>query len=41
MPRPFIALRVSDVKTVNKVIISIMSAITQTKPTKHMEPLCF
>ena len=34
--------RVSDLKILdNKVVIPIMSPIKQTKPTKHMTPLCF
>ena len=33
---------VSDIKILdNKVVIPIMSLIKQTKPTKHMAPLCF
>ena len=36
------SIRVSDIKILdNKVIIPIMSPIKQTKPTKHMGPLCF
>ena len=36
------SIRVSDIKILdNKVVIPIMSLIKQTKPTKHMAPLCF
>ena len=36
------SIRVSDIKILdNKVVITIMSLIKQTKPTKHMAPLCF
>ena len=36
------SIRVSDIKILdNKVVIPIMSLIKQTKPTKHMVPLCF
>ena len=36
------SIRVSDIKVLdNKVVIPIMSLIKQTKPTKHMAPLCF
>ena len=34
--------RVSDIKILdNKAVTPIMSLIKQTKPTKHMAPLCF
>ena len=36
------SIRVSDIKILdNKVVIPIMPLIKQTKPTKHMAPLCF
>ena len=36
------SIRVSDIKILdNKVVIPITSPIKQTKPTKHMAPLCF
>ena len=36
------SIRLSDTKILNnKVVIPIMSPIKQTKPTKHMAPLCF
>ena len=36
------SIRVSDIKIPdNKVVIPIMFLIKQTKPTKHMAPLCF
>ena len=36
------SIRVSDIKILdNKVVIPIMPLIKQTKPTKHMVPLCF
>ena len=35
------SIRVSDIKILdNKVVIPIMSLTKQTKPTKHMAPLC-
>ena len=35
------SIRVSDTKILdNKLVIPIMSLIKQTKPTKHMAPLC-
>ena len=34
--------RVSDIKILdNKAVIPIMPLFNQTKPTKHMAPLCF
>ena len=36
------SVRVSDIKILdNKFVITIMSLIKQTKPTKHMALLCF
>ena len=36
------SIKVSDIKIIDyKVFILIMSLIKQTKPTKHMAPLCF
>ena len=36
------SIRVSYIQILdNKVLIPIMSLIKQTKPTKHMAPLCF
>ena len=36
------SIRVSDIKILdNKVVIPVMSPSKQTKPTKHMAPLCF
>ena len=36
------SIRISDIKILNnKVVTPIMSLIKQTKPTKHMAPLCF
>ena len=41
-PQTIYSIRVSDIKILdNKVVIPIMSLIKQTKPTKHMAPLCF
>ena len=36
------SIRISDIKILdNKVVIPMTSLINQTKPTKHMAPLCF
>ena len=36
------SMRVSDIKILdNMIAISIMPLINQTKPRKHMSPLCF